>query len=69
MDVAVWIALLAADADGPIWLAMGLLAAAAAGVGYTARGSGPLEGRSRIAASMGVLLFVVFVVGTVAELA
>ena len=64
-----WIALIAADADGPIWMVMGVLAAGAAIVGWSARAGEGLAGRSRTAVIMGVLLFVAFVVGTIVALA
>ena len=60
------IVLAAADADGPIWLLQGALAAAATIVGWTARGE-RLAGRARIAVVLGVLLLIAFAVGTALE--
>ena len=67
--LVVMIVLGAADADGPIWLLQGALAAAAVVVGWSARGAGKLAGRPLTAVVLGVLLFIAFVVGTVAEFA
>jgi len=58
----------AADADGPIWLLMGALAAGAVILGWSARGE-RLAGRPLVAVVLGVLLFIAFVVGTAVALA
>lgn len=58
----------AADADGPIWVLQGVLAAGAAILGWSARGE-KLAGRPLVAVILGDLLFLAFIVGTVIEFA
>lgn len=60
------IVLAAADADGPIWLLQGTLAAGGTIVGWSARGE-RLAGRARVAVVLGVLLLIAFAVGTALE--
>ena len=67
--VAVWVVLMAADADGPIWLVVGVLSAAAAVTGWQAGGGARPVGRTLAAVVVGGLLFIMFVVFTIAELA
>ena len=66
--LVVMLVLGAADADGPIWLVLGALSAAAVFVGLGARGA-RLAGRPLAAVVLGSLLFIAFVVGTAAEFA
>lgn len=59
----------AIDADGPIWLLQGVLAVAAAVMGWSARTDGKLQGRALAAVVLGALLFIAFIVGTISEFA
>ena len=65
--VVVWAALLAVDADGPIWIVQGVLALAAAVTGWRAGGGAMPRGRALAALVVGGLLFVMFVGFTIAE--
>lgn len=60
------IVLAVADADGPIWLLQGVLAAGAVIMGWTARGE-RLAGRALIAVVLGGLLLIAFAVGAAME--
>ena len=65
--VVVWAVLTAVDADGPIWIVLGVLALAAAITGWRA-GSGRMpRGRALAALVVGGLLFIIFVGFTIAE--
>ena len=65
--VVVWLALMAADADGPIWLLQGVLALAAAVTGWMAGAGSMPKGRALAALVVGGLLFIMFVGFTIAE--
>ena len=65
--VVAWAVLIAVDADGPIWIIVGVLALAAALTGWRAGAGGPPRGRALAALVVGGLLFVVFVVFTIME--
>ena len=65
--VAAWVVLVAVDADGPIWIIVGVLALAAALTGWRAGAGGMPQGRALAALVVGGLLFVVFVVFTIME--
>jgi len=58
--------LAAIDADGPIWLVVGVLSLAAVITGLVAGGGRP-RGRALAAVVLGGVLFVVFVVFTIME--
>jgi hypothetical protein len=65
--VVAWAVLVAVDADGPIWITVGVLALAAAVTGWRA-GAGALpRGRGLAALVVGSLLFVLFVAFTITE--
>lgn len=57
------------DADGPIWLLQGVLAAGAIFFGWTSKAGAKLEGRPLVAVVAGVLLLIAFAIGTIVELA
>jgi len=65
--VAVWVVLIAIDADGPIWLIVGALSLAAAVTGWRAGAGRMPQGRALAALVVGGLLFVMFVVFTIME--
>jgi hypothetical protein len=65
--VVVWAVLIAVDADGPIWIAVGVLALAAAVTGWRAGAGAMPRGRALAALVVGGLLFVMFVGFTIAE--
>jgi hypothetical protein len=65
--VAAWLVLMAIDADGPIWIIVGVLALAAAIAGWRAGAGGMPRGRALAALVVGGLLFVMFVVFTIME--
>lgn len=65
--VAAWLALIAADAEGPIWIVQGVLALAAAVTGWRAGAGAMPRGRALAAMVVGLLLFVMFVGFTIAE--
>lgn len=65
LAVAVFAAFAAADADGPIWLLQGATALAAATTGWLAGGGTMPRGRALAALVVGVVLFAMFVVGTI----
>ena len=65
--VAVWAVLIAVDADGPIWIVVGVLSLAAAVTGWRAGGGGLPGGRALAALVVGGLLFVMYVAFTIAE--
>ena len=65
--VVVWLALMAADADGPIWILQGALALAAAIAGWRAGNGAMPHGRALVALVVGGLLFLMFVGFTIAE--
>jgi hypothetical protein len=61
------VVLAAADADGPIWIVVGVLAAAGAVVGWRAGGTTPRNTLAFGALIVGTVLFLVFVGFTIAE--
>ena len=63
--VAVWAVLMAIDADGPIWILLGVVSLAAAVLGWRAGDGAMPRGRALAALVIGVVLFVMFVVGTI----
>lgn len=65
--VLAMVLLAAADADGPIWIVQGVLAAAAAVVGWRAGGTTPRNALAFGGFVVGALLLVVFVGFTIAE--
>ena len=65
--VVVWAVLIAVDADGPIWIVLGVLALAAAITGWRAGAGGLPRGRALAALVVGGLLFVMFVIFTIME--
>ena len=65
--VVAWAVLVAVDADGPIWIIVGVLALAAAITGWRAGAGGMPRGRALAALVVGTVLFVVFVVFTIME--
>ena len=65
--VVAWAVLTAVDADGPIWITVGVLAFAAAVTGWRAGAGAMPRGRALAALVVGGLLFVVFVVFTIME--
>ena len=65
--VVAWVVLIAADADGPVWIIVGVLALAAAVTGWRAGAGGVPGGRALAALIVGAVLFVVFVVFTIME--
>lgn len=65
--VVAWAVLMALDADGPIWIIVGVLALAAAVTGWRAGGGATPRGRALAALVVGALLFVMFVVFTIME--
>ena len=65
--VVVWAVLIAVDADGPIWIIVGVLALAAAVTGWRAGAGGVPGGRALAALVVGGLLFVMFFVFTIME--
>jgi len=65
--VVVWAALIAVDADGPVWIVQGVLALAAAVTGWRAGGGTVPRGRALAAFIVGGLLFVMFVGFTITE--
>ena len=58
---------MAVDADGPIWILLGVVSLAAAVMGWRAGGGAMPRGRALAALVIGVVLFVMFVVGTILE--
>ena len=64
--VVAWVVLIAIDADGPIWLVVGVLSLAALVTGLLATGGRP-RGLALVAVVVSALLFVVFVVFTIVE--
>ena len=60
-----WIALIATDADGPIWLGVALLGAAAAVIGWRSADGARPTGRARVAAIAGAVAFVSVIVFTI----
>jgi len=67
--VVVWIALIATDHDGPLWLLQPVLGAAAAITGWRAGGGGAPRGRALVAVVVGGLLFAMFAAFIIAEIA
>lgn len=65
--VLAMVVLAAANADGPIWILQGVLAAAAAVVGWRAGGTTPRNALAFGAFIVGTILFLVFVGFTIAE--
>jgi hypothetical protein len=65
--VLAMVVLAAIDADGPIWIVQGVLAAAAAVVGWRAGGTTPRNALAFGAFIVGTILFVIFVGFTIAE--
>lgn len=65
--VLAMVVLAAANADGPIWIVQGVLAAAAAVVGWRAGGTTPRNPMAFGAFIVGLILFVIFVGFTIAE--
>ncbi len=65
--VVVWAVLIAIDADGPIWIVLGVLALSAAVTGWRAGGGAMPRGRALAALVVGGLLFIMFVVFTIME--
>lgn len=65
--VVAWAVLIAANADGPIWIIVGVLALAAAVTGWRAGAGGMPGGRALAALLVGAVLFVVFVIFTIME--
>ncbi len=65
--VLAMVILAAADADGPIWIVQGVLAAAAALVGWRAGGTTPRNVLAFGALIVGAVLFVIFLVFAIAE--
>ncbi len=65
--VLAMVVLAAADADGPIWIVQGALAAAAAVVGWRAGGTTPRNVLAFGALIVGSVLFLIFVGFTIAE--
>jgi len=65
--VLAMVVLAAADADGPIWIVVGVLAAAAAVVGWRAGGTTPRNVLAFGALIVGTVLFLVFVGFTLVE--
>ncbi len=65
--VVVWAVLMAVDADGPIWIVLGVTALAAAVTGWLAGGGTMPRGRALAALVVGGLLFAMFVVFTIIE--
>jgi len=59
----------ALEVDGPIWLIVGALALAAIFTGLRTRAGGELSRLALGAVTLGALLFIAFVVGTVIEFA
>jgi len=65
--VLAMVVLAAVDAEGPIWIVQGVLAAAAAVVGWRAGGTRPQNVLAFGALLVGTVLFLVFVGFTIAE--
>ena len=65
--VLAMVVLAAADADGPIWIVEGVLASAAAVVGWRAGGTTPRNVWAFGALIVGTVLFLIFVGFTIAE--
>ena len=65
--VVAMVVLAAADADGPIWIVQGVLAAAALVVGWRAGGTKPRNALAFGALIVGTILLVIFVGFTIAE--
>ena len=65
--VAIWAVLLAIDADGPIWILVGVASLAAAVTGWSAGGGAMPRGRALVALIVGGVLFAMFVVFTILE--
>ena len=65
--VAIWAVLMAIEADGPIWILVGVASLAAAVTGWRAGEGAMPRGRALAALVVGTLLFVMFVVFTILE--
>lgn len=61
------VVLTAADADGPIWIVMGVLAAAAAAVGWKAGGTTPRNVLAFGALVVGVVVLAIFAAFAISE--
>ena len=67
LAVAVWAVLIAIDADGPIWIVVGVASLGAAIMGWRAGGGAMPRGRALAALIVGGVLFALFVVFTIME--
>ena len=67
LAVAVWAVLVAVDADGPIWIVVGVASLGAAIMGWRAGGGAMPRGRALAALIVGGVLFAMFVVFTIME--
>ena len=65
--VAIWAVLLAIDADGPIWIIVGVASLGALIMGWRAGGGAMPRGRALAALIVGGVLFAMFVVFTIME--
>ena len=67
LAVAIWIVLIAIDADGPIWILVGVASLGAVITGLRAGGGALPRGRALAALVVGAALFTAFVVFTILE--